>query len=94
MRVSRISVAGLTVLPDGSLVMSHEIQYDGPWKLLRRGARAWCALKLPSRALQRRLQDSAPAVINRSLWWLSQPADNPGDSPPTVTQVPLSALNC
>ncbi|HEY1568635.1 MAG TPA: hypothetical protein VGF68_16525, partial [Solirubrobacteraceae bacterium] len=54
----------LTVLPDGSLVMSHEIQYDGPWKLLRRGARAWCALKLPSRALQRRLTQVPLSALN------------------------------
>lgn len=83
----------LTVLPDGSLVMSHEIQFDGPWKLLRRGARAWCALRTPGPALQRRLQLSAPEVINGALWWLSEPADS-ADAVPAISQVPLTALSC
>jgi hypothetical protein len=83
----------LTVLPDGSLLMSHGIQYQGRWKLLRRGARAWCELSRPAGALQRRFQLSAPVVIDGALWWLTGPADNP-DASPTVSQLPLAALSC
>jgi hypothetical protein len=73
--------------------MSPEIQYGGPWKLLRRGARAWCVLRTPGRALQRRLQLSAPEVINGALWWLTEPARSP-DAAPAISQVPLAALSC
>ena len=83
----------LTVLPDGSLVMSPGVAYTGRWKLLRRGARAWCALRTPSAAVQRRLQLSAPAVIDGALWWLSGPANNPA-AVPAVSQLPLSSLSC
>jgi hypothetical protein len=83
----------LTVLPDGSLLMSHGVQYVGRWKLLRHGGRAWCELRTPSPALQRRSQVSAPVVISGALWWLSTPPENP-DAAPTVNQLPLSALSC
>jgi hypothetical protein len=83
----------LTVLPDGSLVMSHGVQYGGPWKLLRHGGHAWCELTAPSRAVQRRFQLSAPAVINGALWWLAGPADNP-DASPAVNELSLAALSC
>jgi hypothetical protein len=78
----------LTVLPDGSLVMSHGLQYDGRWKLLRRGARAWCRLTAPSAALQRRFQLSAPAVVDGDLWWMT------GAAAPAVNRLPLAALRC
>jgi hypothetical protein len=83
----------LTVLPDGSLIMSQGVQYVAAWKLLRHGGRAWCKLTTPSRAVQGRVQLSAPAVINGALWWLAAPADNP-DASPTIDEVPLSALTC
>jgi len=85
----------LTVLPDGSLVMSGGVQYVRPWKLLRRGAHAWCALTTPSAALQRRFQLSAPAVIGGELWWLSAPASSrSGPATPQATHLPLTALRC
>jgi hypothetical protein len=83
----------LTVLPDGSLVMSHGVQYDGRWKLLRHGARAWCELRTPGPALQRRFQLSAPVVINGALWWLSGAPENP-DASEMVGRLPLTALSC
>jgi hypothetical protein len=83
----------LTVLPDGSLVMSHGIQYVGRWKLLRPGGHAWCRLTAPSPAVQRLNQLSAPAVINGALWWLAAPADQP-DAAPAVNALPLAAISC
>ena len=83
----------LSVLPDGSLVMSHGVQYAGPWKLLRHGARAWCELTTPNAAVQRRFQLSAPAVIGGALWWLAAPPTKP-EAAPAMNRVPLSALSC
>ena len=77
----------LTVLPDGSLVMSHSIQYVGRWKLLRPGGHAWCRLTRPSPAVQRLNQLSAPAVIDGELWWLTGPQDHP-DAAPALNAAP------
>jgi hypothetical protein len=78
----------VTVLPDGSLLMSHTQSYIGRWKLLRRGSGTWCDLRAPSRAVQRRLEASAPTVIDGALWWLTDPGA------PVINRLALSALRC
>ncbi len=84
----------LTVLPDGSLVMAGGLGYSGPWKLLRRGRRAWCALAVPSGALRRHAyQLGAPAVIGGALWWLTGSLTS-ATAAPTLHELSLSALSC
>jgi hypothetical protein len=83
----------VAVLPDGSLLVTHGVGYSGPWKLLRHGARAWCTVRTPAAAVQRRFQLTPVTVISDILWWLTGPAANP-DTAPAANQVPLSALRC
>ncbi len=47
--IPRPARGNITALPDGSLLVAHGIQYQGRWKLLRRGARRWCTVRTPAR---------------------------------------------
>ena len=83
---------GITVLPDGSLLMAGGLGYSGAWELLRRGARSWCRLRAPDRAQQRANQLTPLTVIGDQLWWLTGTPQT--STPPAAHQFALSALAC
>jgi hypothetical protein len=85
--------ANLGVLPDGSLLATGSVGYTGRWRLLRRDTQAWCTVRSPAAAVQRRSMISSPTVIAGTLWWLSGPPGNP-DGTPVAERVPLSSLSC
>lgn len=91
--IPRPARGNITVLPDGSLLVAHGIQYQGRWKLLRRAARRWCTVRTPGPALQRRYEITPVTVIADKLWWLTGPPADP-EGAPTLDQVPLAALSC
>jgi len=80
-------VAGIVVLADGSLLRTGDAS---GWELLRDGARAWCRVRTPGAAAQRRPQVTPPTVIGADLWWLS---GGPG-SVPAPERVALAGLSC
>ncbi len=83
---------GITVLPDGGLLLTGGQGYSGGWELLRDGGRSWCRVRTPAPGLQRRYELSAVTVIGGQLWWLTgSPAS---DSTAAINQLPLAALSC
>jgi hypothetical protein len=88
----RTGPGGLTVLPDGSLLLAAATGHSGGWQLLRHGARSWCPVRTPNPAQQRRTQLTPVTVIAGRLWWLTGTPDSSGA--PAVDQVNLSALAC
>lgn len=90
-----VSPDGLTVLPDGGLLLSGGVDYRGGWELLEPGARAWCASAGPDHALQHTMQASQLTVIGDEIWWQTVTGTGgPGTSPPALQHVALSSVRC
>ena len=81
---------GLTLLPDGALLLSGDSGYSGGWELLVHGSKAWCHVQSPGAALQNAQQQSALTVIGTELWWLT----GAYGQAPTVQEVPLASIAC
>jgi hypothetical protein len=86
---------GLTVLPNGSLLLTGGNVYTGGWELLSAGGHAWCRVTAPPASLQTAQQVSPITVVGDSLWWLTATGPK-GQYGPTAEpqQVPLSLLHC
>ena len=82
---------GITLLPDGALLVSGGNGYRGGWELLAPGSRAWCAVSAPAAAVQRESQLSSLTPIGGELWWLT---GTYGNGPVTVHQVSLASVGC
>lgn len=86
---------GITVLPNGGLLLSGGDPSTGGWKLLRPGARRWCDVSGYARAWQLAVQASSITVIGGNLWWLTYGAPTGNHPAPLrVHKLPLSAVRC
>jgi hypothetical protein len=73
---------GLTLLPDGALLLARP---RSAWQLLRPGARRWCAVAgSPSGALL-----VSPAVVGDQLWWVSG-----STAAPRLASLAASSVSC
>ena len=84
--------AGITVLPDGALLLSGQTRSA---QLLEPGARSWCAATGLSAGLQIGQQATALAAIGSRLWWLTY-GSAPGGlvQPLRLHTRPLGAIRC
>ena len=86
---------GVTLLSDGSLLLTGGGAYSGGWQLLRSGARRWCEVGGQAGRRQLATQASAIAVIGSDLWWLTYGVTrDPGPTPLHVNELPASAVRC
>jgi hypothetical protein len=86
---------GVTLLPDGGLLLTGGGAYSGGWHLLRPGARRWCDVAGKHGTWQFQWQGSRITQIGRRLWWLTDghPRRH-GRTPTLVHELPLSAIRC
>jgi hypothetical protein len=86
---------GITLLPDGALLLSGGGSYSGGWQLLRPGARGWCEVAGRHGTWQFAPQASRLTVIGGELWWLTW-GNTPrrGATPVHVHRLRLSAVRC
>jgi hypothetical protein len=82
--------SGITVLPDGSLLLTGGFGYLGGWLLLAHDARAWCAVHSPGAPIQRAPLMTPITVIGSELWWLT----GGSGSALVAHELPASALAC
>jgi hypothetical protein len=86
---------GITLLPNGGLLLTGGGVYKGRWQLLRPGGKRWCEVAGARQTWQFASQASSITVIGRELWWLtfgSARANRP--TPLHVHRLPLSAVRC
>lgn len=85
-------VGGLTLLSNGSLLLSGGAGYRGGWELLAHGARNWCAVRSPSPSIQGLHQLSRLTVIGDELWWLTGTPDS--TAAPAIERVAVGSVAC
>jgi hypothetical protein len=86
---------GITLLPDGGLLLTGAGVYRGGWQLLRPGARRWCDVAGQHGTWQFQWQASRITLIGPRVWWLTDgPPRRHGGTPTLVHELPLSAIHC
>ena len=93
-RLEDQAYAGLTPLPNGSLLLTGGGSSKDGWQLLSPGASKWCAVAARSASWQTGPQLSTITIIGRNLWWLAAGQASNGSSPIEAHELPLSAIRC
>jgi hypothetical protein len=86
---------GITLLPDGALLLTGGGAYSGGWQLLSPEARRWCEVAGQHGSWQFAPQASRLTLVGGELWWLTW-GNTPsrGATPVHVHELPLSAVRC
>lgn len=83
---------GITVLPEGSLLLTGERTNTDAWELLAPGATSWCPVTGLSAPVQQSADQAELEVLGSQLWWLP---NSIYDSPTTVPiHLDASSLTC
>lgn len=81
---------GITVLPDGGLLLTGELPY---WALLRPGSRTWCRVSSVPDSVQLLGEQQTPlTVIGDQLWWLE--ATSATDPTPVPRSLSAASIGC
>jgi hypothetical protein len=86
---------GITVLPDGALLLTGGGAYTGGWQLLKPRATSWCEVAGGHATWQFAPQASAITLIAGRLWWLTY-GQSSGNAPTPIHRhtLPLAAVHC
>ena len=86
---------GITVLPDGALLLTGQQYGSGGWQLLRPGRHRWCAVVGFRQTWQSAQQASVITRIGSDLWWLTWGGASAGRPAPIgVHELPLTSVRC